>query len=197
MNLNSNDDLGFPDWKNPIRFIPELYEKDFLGRPQIGATQKVEENKDEPAAFSFLKQSLKNKLGSEYERKQRKKQLKEKDSKRSLWWLNRDEDGSSIDKIKNWMLMSDIRYGNVKENSKDSKKVEMHQSSRGDDSAFNSLRPLNNLTPQKPLEEDNGIIDPLGTDRRFQTEDQILASESSREEEPNQTVQEPSRKTTG
>ena len=71
MNLNSNDDLGFPDWKNPIRFIPELYEKDFLGRPKV--TQKVEETKNEPAGLSILKQSLKTKLGSEYERKQRKK----------------------------------------------------------------------------------------------------------------------------
>ena len=43
--------------------------------------------------------------------------------------------------------MSDIRYGNVKENSKDSKKVEVHQSSRVDDSALNSLKPLNSLTP--------------------------------------------------
>ena len=67
MNLNSNDDLGFPDWKNPIRFIPELYEKDFLGRPQ--GTQKVEETKDETAVLTSLKQSLKDKLGSEYERK--------------------------------------------------------------------------------------------------------------------------------
>ena len=113
-----------------------------------------------------------------------------------MWWLSRDEDGSSIDKIKNWMLMSDIRYGNVKENSKDSKQVEIHQSSRVDDSALNSLRPLNNLSPQKEHNEANGIIDPLDTDRRFETAEQMLATESSREEEPIQTAQEPSKKPT-
>ena len=71
--MNGNDDLGFPDWKNPIRFIPELYQPDFIGRPQFGATQKVEETKNEPTVLSSLKQSLRDKLGSEYERKQRKK----------------------------------------------------------------------------------------------------------------------------
>ena len=80
--------------------------------------------------------------------------------------------------------MSDIRYGNVKENSKDSKKVEIHHSSTVDESALNSLRPTINVSPQKEFNEANGIIDQIDTDRRLETADQLLAADSSRSEEP-------------
>ena len=47
LNLNKQNELGFPDWQNPIRFVSELYTPEVLGKPQRGATTKVEENSSE------------------------------------------------------------------------------------------------------------------------------------------------------
>ena len=37
--------------------------------------------------------------------------LDEKDTKRSLWWLDKDQIGSSADKIQKWIKAQDIRHG--------------------------------------------------------------------------------------
>ena len=71
MNLNKTNDLGFPDWQNPIRYVSELYKPDVLGKPQPGATQKVEESNSDQDTLRSQKKSLKQKFGNEYERKLR------------------------------------------------------------------------------------------------------------------------------
>lgn len=42
------------------------------------------------------------------------KLLEEKDTKRSLWWLDENQPGSSIPKIMRWIELADIRYGHKK-----------------------------------------------------------------------------------